>query len=289
MLNLTLKLAAFVKASRPLTWLFSITSAICGMVMAFRGIPPIHLILLVSVGVGPCITAAINLLNAVFDIEVDKLSKPDRPLPKGQISVFSTLAVSSLLYLIGLIIAFSLGFWPFILALIGVLLSILYSVPPVRIKAVGGLSNFSLALGYTMVCFVGGWVIFRSPLEAPWFIIFLATLQVVGANVVKDFVDYEADKEMKIETLPVKFGIKKSIALISPLFIGIYLVIPLFYLLGYLKSAFLPVSLFSIWGIYIIHSLIHDFSRKNREKIFIHAFFMSLSTEIAFSIAYLLA
>jgi len=289
MSNLALKFVAIIEASRPLLWLFSITSAFCGMFMAVKGLPPIPLLLIVSIGVGPCITAAINLFNAVFDVEVDKMSKPKRPLPSGRIGTSSVLASSLLLYFFGLVIAFILGFIPFLLTLIGVAVSILYSVPWIKIKAKGGLSNFALAFGYTAICFLGGWSIFRSILEFPWLILAFVTLQVTGANVVKDFVDYEADKKFNIGTLPARYGVEKSIVLISPLIVGIYLLIPLLCFLRSLAWAYLPISLFFVWGLYILNSLTHDFSRKNREKAFLHAFFMSLFTEIAFTITYVLA
>jgi 4-hydroxybenzoate polyprenyltransferase len=283
------KLKAVVEASRPLIWLLSITSAYCGMFMAVKRVPPLHLLIVVAIGVGPCITVATNLLNAVYDIDVDRLSKPKRPLPTGRMSAASTLKIALLLYLLGLIIAFSLGFWPFLITLIGVIISALYSIPRTKIKAKGGFSNFSLALGYTAICILGGWAIFREIQEMPWLILVFLTIQDAGANVVKDFVDYEADKKFRFDTLPVKLGVEKSIMLISPFFVGIYLLIPLFYFLGYLGSIYLPISLFFAWGIYIIGSLFHDFSRKNREKIFLQAFFMSVLTEIAFTIAYVLA
>lgn len=289
MSNYASKLVAVVEASRPQLWLLAITSAFCGMFMAVKGLPPIHFLILVAIGVGPCISAATNLLNAIFDVEVDKLSKPGRPLPSKRIGVTSTLMAAFTLYFIGLAIAFVMGFWPFVLSLAGVVLTILYSLSPIRIKAKGGLSNISIAVGYVTICVLGGWSIFKGIHEAPWLVLIFLMLQDAGANVVKDFVDYEGDKELKIGTLPVKYGVEKSIIFISPLFVGIYLTIPLFYLSGDLERIYLPISLFFLWGCYILYSLRRDFSRKNREKIFNHAFFMSVLTEIAFTTAYILA
>lgn len=289
MLNTILKFIALVEASRPLLWLFSIVSAFSGMFMAFDGLPPLNLLLLVAVGVGPCITAALNLLNAIYDVEVDRISKPKRPLPTNRISRNMALTSTVLLYLMGIVIAYTLGFFPFIITLIGIALSIFYSIPPTRIKAKGGFSNILLSLGYTTICFVGGWSIFRSLSEIPWLILTFVTLQVAGANIVKDFVDYEGDKEMNVKTLPVKYGIKTTIRLMAPCFMGIYLTIPVFYISGYLNNLYLPITALILWGFYIIKSLDDDFSRKNREKIFLHAFLMSLFTEIAFTIAYVLS
>jgi len=283
------KLKAVIEASRPLIWLLSITSAYCGMFMAVKGLPPIHLLIIVAIGVGPCITAATNLLNAVYDVEVDKLSKPNRPLPTNRVTIDTARKIALLLYAIGLVIAFFLGVWPFLLSLIGVAVSVLYSVPQARIKAKGGFSNFALAFGYTAICILGGWSIFREIHEAPLFVIAFLTIQDAGANVVKDFVDYEADALFGISTLPVKFGAEKSLIMISPFFVGLYLLVPLLYSVGHLSQVYLPISLFLLWGIYILSSLKHDFSRKNRERIFLQSFFMSVLTEIAFTAAYVLA
>lgn len=289
MSNIASKLIAITEASRPLLWLFSITSAFSGMFMAFDGLPPLNTLLLVAIGVGPCITAALNLLNAVYDVEVDRISKPQRPLPTNRISKNLTLTTAILLYCVGVLIAYTLGFVPFIITLAGIILSIVYSIPPTRIKAKGGFSNILLSLGYTTICFMGGWSIFRHLTEIPLLILVFVTLQVAGANVAKDFVDYEGDKEMGIGTLPVRYGIKNTLKLIAPCLVGIYFAIPIFYFSGYFNGLFLPITVFSIWGIYIIKSLNDDFSRKNREKAFLHAFLMSLFTEIAFTVAYVLS
>lgn len=291
-MKLLTKIWAIIYMGRPFLWIFSIGTALCGAIIALKGVPPFAIFLAMVLGIGPCTTTAINVLNGVFDIETDRINKPDRPLIQGKLSKNEAIFASAFLYTVSLVAAFFFGFWPFTFMSLGVILSIAYSVPPIRLKNLGLASNIALAVGYSGITFIGGWSLFKSPFEITpeaLTILFLIVTQVTGANVVKDFVDYEGDLNIEIRTIPVRFGIKKSVFIILPLMVGVYLTIPVIVFLGVFKLHYLFLSAFSLWGIFILKKLYTaNPSKRLRKKMFVHAFFMSLLTEIAFAAAYLL-
>jgi len=275
---------------RPFTWIFSIGTAMCGAVMALKSFPPPSVFISIILGIGLCTTTAINVLNGIFDVKTDEINKPDRPLVQGVLNVNEAFSASALLYTASLIGAFMFGLWPFLFMSIGVLLSLAYSIPPVRLKDRGIVSNLSLAIGYCGITFLGGWSIFKTPMEVPLEVILVLVLMIVevtGASVVKDFVDYEGDLKAGIKTVPVRFGIKRSVAIVSPLVLGVYFTIPLMVFLEIFEPQYLLVSSLSLWGIYILKELYSDLSKSSRKKMFVHIFFLALLTEFTFVAAYL--
>lgn len=262
-------------------------TALCGMIMAVKGLPPVNLLIIVLIGTGPIITTAINLLNAIFDLETDKINKPYRPLPSGRLEIRYVAITAAILYAAGLLGALWLGFYPFIFAVFGLALSLAYSVPPIRLKNRGITANFALALGYSAVTFLGGWSLFEDVSKAPYIIVAFIIVQVTGANVVKDMGDYRGDKKLGIKTLPVRLGIINSAKAICPLVIGPYFAIPLFYTLEIFTWSFLIITVFAVWGIFMLSRLIKEPTEENCHRAFFHAFFMSLLTEFAFAFAYI--
>ena len=49
-----------------------------------------------------CFAGASNILNDVLDIHIDKVNRPDRVLPSGQLQINDALILMSFLYLVGL-------------------------------------------------------------------------------------------------------------------------------------------------------------------------------------------
>ena len=84
-----------------------------------------------------------NIVNDYFDIDVDRISKPWRPLPKGVIRVKTALAIGIGLAITGLILSFMASIFSFIVALAAVVLLYLYSW---CLKKLGIPGNITIAL-----------------------------------------------------------------------------------------------------------------------------------------------
>lgn len=106
---------------------------------------------------GALLFGAVYLLNQIFDIESDRVNRKLRFLPEKLISVTAAVRETVLLNMAALIVAFSVSIQTGWLAASIVILGILYSAPPFRLKnhPLGGLLANMLAHG--SIVFWLGW------------------------------------------------------------------------------------------------------------------------------------
>ena len=283
------KFLSIVETSRPIIWLFAVGTAFCGMLMALKSIPSVYEFLLMSIAMISA-TFSANLVNAATDVEVDKINKPNRPLPEGRVTVREAFMIGIFCLILTLIISFLFGIVPFLIAIVGLTFAVIYSVPPIALKERGILANIALAFSYSTLIFLWGWAIVAPLILELTVIIILIFLliQITAANIIKDLVDYEGDL-IRRRTVPGQLGLKKTIIVIAPFMVGIYFLIPALWLLKVFSIHYLPISLMALWGIAIIVFLYKKPSKDRRIKAFLHAFFMSLLTEFLFAGVYVLS
>ncbi len=150
----------------------------------------------------------LNSLNQIFDIEIDKISKPLRPLPSGEVSAKNVHAFSLLSFLISLAIALPVSLFFASIVLLFILLSVMYSVPPLRLKRYGLSSNIIGGTLYGALPFVSAWAVAGGTFPVNFFILFYGLA--ISIATLKDFEDAEAEKKFGIKTLPVLLGYEKA-------------------------------------------------------------------------------
>ena len=94
-----------------------IAAAICvliGEVLALGSIPPLPMIAL-GFACGFFLSASALITNDYFDLEVDKINAPQRPIPSGRVSPSTAMITGIIVGLIGLAIALVIS--PFALGL----------------------------------------------------------------------------------------------------------------------------------------------------------------------------
>ncbi len=146
------------------------------------------------------------MTNNLYDINIDKISNPDRPLANGSIDV--SLYEKLTYCMMGLALFYAVEASGHVLLVIATIISsyYLYSVPPVRLKRVPvlskvviGLNSFALAIiGYLLVN--GSFEYFPAALGWVYFVGFT-----LAANFI-DLKDIQGDKAEGINTLPVMMG-----------------------------------------------------------------------------------
>ncbi len=283
------KILSIIETSRPIIWLFAVGTAFCGMLMALKSVPPFYEFLLMCIAMISA-TFSANLVNAATDVEVDKINKPNRPLPEGRVTVRESFVIGIFCLILTLIISLLFGIVSFLIAIVGLTFAVIYSVPPIALKERGLLANISLAFSYSTLIFLWGWAIV-APLILELIVIIILVfllIQISAANIIKDLVDYEGDLITR-RTVPGQLGLKKTIIVITPFMVGIYFLIPVLWLFKVFSWHYLPISLISLWGIAIIVFLYKQPSKDRRIKAFLHAFFMSLLSEFLFAGAYVLS
>ncbi|HEY6625870.1 MAG TPA: UbiA family prenyltransferase, partial [Ignavibacteriaceae bacterium] len=80
------KLTAIVKIVRPLNFLITFISVIVAAVICLPGYG-IELNVFLAALSASLVMASGNIINDIYDIDIDRVNKPSRPLPSGKISI----------------------------------------------------------------------------------------------------------------------------------------------------------------------------------------------------------
>ncbi len=172
------------------------------------------------------LNVASNAVNQIYDIEVDRINKPARPLPAGDLSIRAAWVVCIATYAGAAFAAWCVNDLLLVIVLFTVLLTYAYSGPPFRTKRHWALSNLTIAIPRGFLLPLAGWAVIAGSPEAGltgdalptdvWAFAAASGLFVLGAASTKDFADLEGDEAGGCITLPLRFGIKRSVQVIAP-------------------------------------------------------------------------
>lgn len=192
------------------------------------------------------ITGGGNALNDYFDLEVDKVNHPYRPLPLGLIPPEYAKKFALFLMIVGLALSIPLGFPPLLIALLAVLSLVFYNMRGKWIPFIGNLIVSVLA--GTVFLFVGALTNNISIMVFPFLFAFLFHL---AREIIKDVQDFQGDlirNPLKRSTLTLPHFIGKRQALFfSQIIIGLLIAVtPLPYFWGIFGKFYLLAVIFGV-------------------------------------------
>ncbi len=242
------------------------------------------------------LNAASNIINQYFDLEIDRINKPTRPLPAGRISILNALLFCGLLYLLSFLAAYWVG-WQFFWIVMGTAwITYAYSGPPFRTKRNWFFSSFTIAIPRGCLLVVAGWTAVRNIWEAePWIIGGIFGLYILGAASTKDFADIEGDRAGGCITMPIRFGIDSCAKIISPFFVIPFAILFLVSFMGWLHGQryfLMGLSVLLLaWGVYVAYLIVRRPSELATEANHVswkHMYLIMLVGQIGVAFAYLL-
>ena len=252
----------------------------------------------VAVIAAAVLNAASNGLNQIYDVENDRINKPNRPLPSGQLTAPQAWTFVGLAYITALALVASVNWETFAIYVIAALSTVAYSVPPVRLKRHPVGSNLIIALVRGWLLKVAGWAAVATVLTSlePWYIGFIYFLFLMGATTTKDFADIEGDRAAGCITLPVRYGVTWSARAISPAFLVPWLLLPLGVWLRVLsgqRTAILVLAAIMLaWGSVVVSLINRDPHRLVAEcenhPAWLHMYWMMMVGHLGLAGAYLL-
>ncbi|MDA0524785.1 geranylgeranylglycerol-phosphate geranylgeranyltransferase [Methanococcoides alaskense] len=220
------------------------------------------------------VTGAGNGLNDYFDIEIDKVNKPSRPIPSGKISLKSALYFSLLLFITGIALAFLVNSLCGIIALFNSIILILYAQSLKRTPFFGNASVGYLT-GSTFL--FGGAVFGMSGLQALVVLFLLATLATIAREIVKDVEDIEGDKKDGARTLPILIGAKKASYIAAVFGFMAMLASPVPYLQSILNEKYLfVVAIADIFFLIAVYQILGKKDAAHSSKLFKFAMLFAL-------------
>ncbi|MDD4857569.1 MAG: UbiA family prenyltransferase [Candidatus Krumholzibacteria bacterium] len=195
-------------------------------------------------------TAAGNTINDIYDIDIDRVNKPARPLAAGALG-FKT-AIALYVFFVAAAVFISL-FIPRIAAAwicLWVVLLHIYSWKLKRMYLAGNLLVAAVAgSGFLLGAYAGG-AVGSGVIPAVYTFFF-----VVGREIVKDVDDIEGDKACRAATFPIVSGRGASLTTALVIFLALCITFPIPAFLGYYRTAYalimlltvVPILLISIW------------------------------------------
>jgi chlorophyll/bacteriochlorophyll a synthase len=246
------------------------------------------------------LNAGNNALNQIYDLEIDRVNKPKRPLPSGRLTIAHAWQYTWVTYALSLVLAWLVApggrhecFW---LVAIAVVCTFIYSVPPLRTKRLGIWANITIAIPRGTLLKVAGWSSVKTILGVePWYIGAIFGLFLLGATTTKDFADMEGDRLGGCRTLPIQYGVRRAAWMISPSFVVPFLMIPIGAWLGVLTGNFWLLQALGIvmtaYGVYVCYLMLRrpeDLAVEANHVSWAHMYRMMFVAQIGFALAYLL-
>jgi geranylgeranylglycerol-phosphate geranylgeranyltransferase len=210
------------------------------------------------------ISAGGNSINDFFDLEIDRINKPYRPLPKGEISRSWALPFSIALFLSGMALSLLIGGLGLLVAFAASGLLIAYSWFLKKRFLWGNLTVSSVC---ALAFLYGGLATddFRLSMVPAGF----ALVFHLGREVLKDIEDRNGDLASGASTVPIQLGVNFSLWLCTLVF-GFLVILTIFpYVLEIFSWPYLLVAIPGVDSvlIYVIWSMWHNRSRSNLHRL----------------------
>ncbi len=159
---------------------------------------------------GGFVAAAANSINDYFDVEIDKINKPTRPIPRGDATKQEARLEWFVLSIVAVVLNFFLNIYALGIVLFAVVILYWYSALFKRTIIIG---NLVVAL-MTGMAFIYGAVVVGNLKRAIMPATFAFLINIVR-EVIKDIEDMEGDRRGKAITLPVRYGTAPALWLAS--------------------------------------------------------------------------
>ena len=220
---------------RPINCVMGSLTVIIGILNTRTGIPINILLINLVLGIITYyfIAGSGMIINDIYDIEIDKINRPDRPIPSGAVSLKQAKILFILTFGIGVMISiihyliFDLSGLNVILAVFFGLIGWLYAAWG---KKQGFIGNIIVGISFSIGLIYGA-VLNTLIIPAYIYYFFLtAFFLLLSREIVKGCEDIEGDKEEGVKTLAIKLGTKKAIrfSLLFEVLAIIFFILPLF-------------------------------------------------------------
>lgn len=195
----------YIQLTRPVNLMIAFVSIFIGGFVTGT-IQPVIKLLFACIS-GALVAAGANTVNDYYDLEIDRINKPKRPLPSGLVSPKQAHIFSILLFMIGIGFSLLIHHLGFLIALSSSTLLYLYSY---RLKRTVLWGNLIVAFISGLAFVYGGLAVGRTH-EAIIVGIF-AFFYHLGREIIKDVEDVEGDKTQGIKTLPIVYSVKIALS-----------------------------------------------------------------------------
>ena len=219
------------------------------------------------------ISGSALILNDYFDLEVDKINAPNRPLPSGLVSPSETVVLTVITIFLGLATAVAINLPAFFLCVIAGVVGVLYNW---KFKEAGLLGNLMVSTSVALTFILGGVAVGRPWNQIVWTFSLIAFLIDLGEEIAGDAMDMEGDKKRGSKSIALLVGKKFSLRLSGSLFglvVLISLIPVLFRWLGlsYLVMILIMDAIIIVFTVRLLRSKTPEEGRQSMRRIYLGA------------------
>lgn len=255
---------------------------IIGEIIAFGSFPSFLKLFLGFVW-GFFISSPAMIMNDYFDIEVDKVNSPHRPLPSGLVLPATAIKLAIAATLIGLVASVFIDKSAVLLYIIFWLVGFLYNW---KLKEMGLLGNL-LVCSSVSITFILGGIAVREPWnKVVWILSLIVFLFDLGEEIAADAMDIDGDKKRNVKSIAIFIGKKNALRISASIF-GLVIILSflpvLWNLLGtsYLVIISITDIMILFFGIKLLKSKTIKEGRLSIRAIYISALFGMLAIIIS--------
>ena len=256
------KIKYYFQIIRPINFIITFASIfVAGIICSGLKIVWVNIIL-ASLS-GGLVGAAGNVINDIYDFEIDKINRPQRPLPSGNLSKNRALYFYYLVNIIALIIATQINIFSFSIVIISEISIFFYSL---KLKKIPLLGNFVVSF-FTGFAFIFGGASVNNIDNSLIPAVFALLINFIR-EIVKDIEDIKGDTKESVITFPAIYGAKLSVKIIVYLTLMLILLtlIPIAYNI-YGKVYFYSIIPVNSLLLYFIIKISNDYSQSNLMKM----------------------
>ncbi len=211
--------------------------------------------IIMSIVVFFCVIAG-NMINDYFDIEIDKVNRPQRQKLLYRLGRKNFLMISLSLFFFSNTLSLFSGIFYFFITITATVILIIYT-PFLKPYFFFGNLIISAISGFTFI--LGGLTAGR--IESNIFPFLFAFFLHLPREILKDLEDIEGDKKEGLKTLPVVLGEEKTL-IFSYILIAILFIITIFSLFYF--NLYFKITMISLFHLPLIYFLIN--SRKKKDN-----------------------
>ncbi len=257
------KISGLIRLFRPELPFAAGVTVLMGEIVALGGLPSPREALL-GFTCAFLLSASALILNDVFDLEVDHVNAPERPLPSGTVSVQEAIGLAVLVTLGGFGVALSISPVVLVFGIIIWFIGFLYNW---KFKRSGLLGNLMVATSVA-ACFILGGITVGDPTnKLVWLLALGAFLVDLAEEIAGDAMDMEGDQLLGSRSLALRYGRRTALRVSAGIFVLLFLLTLLPLIIGLMDVRYLLAILVADTGlIYFTIMLLR--SRTSKEGVF---------------------
>lgn len=209
------KLKGILQIFRPELPLAAGLCVVIGELIALGAFPPFRM-LVTGFACGFFLSGSALIFNDVFDLEVDRVNMPGRPLPAGILSPAEASALAIIAALIGLAAAWAFNPMALVPSFVIWVIGFLYNW---KLKAMGLWGNLMVSISVGMTFIIGGVGVGQAWNRTVWIFGLLAFVIDLGEEIAGDAMDADGDRKRGSQSIAITRGRKAALRISTALFL----------------------------------------------------------------------